>query len=66
MGRWNHLDPTDEQIHRLGPAIFGKFKLGGRQAIVYNAALLFGVTEGLARLQLPDAGRVRVLTCASG
>ena len=45
MGRWNHLAPTDEQNHRLGPAVFGKFRLGGRQAIVYNAALLFGVTQ---------------------
>ena len=26
MGRWNHLDPTDEQSHRLGPAIFGKIQ----------------------------------------
>jgi hypothetical protein len=45
MGRADHLDPTDEQSHRLGPAIFGKHKLGGGQAIVYNAAFLFGVTR---------------------
>jgi hypothetical protein len=45
MGRWNHVAPTDEQSHRLGPALFGKVSLGGRQAIVWNAALLFGVTK---------------------
>ena len=45
MGRWNHLDPTSEQSHRLGPAIFGKYNLGGGQAIVWNAAMLFGLTD---------------------
>ena len=45
MGRVDHLDPANQQIHRLGPAIFGKYNLGGGQAIVYNAALLFGVTQ---------------------
>jgi len=45
MGRWNHLLPSNEQEHRLGPAIFGKYSLGGRQAIVWNAAVLFGVTQ---------------------
>lgn len=49
MGRWNHLAPTSEQDHRLGPAIFGKYGLGGRQAIVWNAALLFGVTQASLR-----------------
>lgn len=44
MGRVNHLAPGSEQSHRLGPAIFGKYKLGGGQAIVYNAAFLFGLT----------------------
>jgi hypothetical protein len=44
VGRWNHLAPTDLQDHRLGPALFGKINLGGRQAIVYNAALLFGAS----------------------
>ena len=45
MGKWNHWSPSDEQSHKLGPAAFGKFNLGGRQAIVYNAAFLFGVTS---------------------
>lgn len=45
MGRWNHLAPTSEQSHRLGPAIFGKYNFGGRQAIAWNAGFLFGVTQ---------------------
>lgn len=46
MGRWDHLAPTSEQNHRMGPALFGKYNLGGKQAIVWNAALLFGLTAG--------------------
>ena len=45
MGRWKHFDPAGEQNHRLGPAAFGKVNLDGRQAIVWNAALLFGMTS---------------------
>ena len=44
-GKWNHFLPTNEQTHRLGPAVFGKLGLGGREAIVWNAAILFGVTQ---------------------
>lgn len=46
LGRWNHFSPTSEQDHRLGPALFGKWRLGGAEAIVWNAALLFGATSG--------------------
>ena len=46
MGVWNHLAPTNEQSHRMGPAVFGKHSLGGGQAIVWNAAVLFGLTAG--------------------
>ncbi|MGH8753456.1 MAG: hypothetical protein ACREUJ_06220 [Burkholderiales bacterium] len=43
VGSWNHWDAIEEPSpqHRMGPAIFGKFALGGRQAIRYNAAFLF-------------------------
>jgi hypothetical protein len=44
-GKWNHFAPSSEQSHRLGPAVFGKFGLGGREAIVWNAAMLFGATQ---------------------
>ena len=41
VGPWNSWLPAREQAHVLGPALFGKAPLGGRQAIKYNAALLF-------------------------
>jgi hypothetical protein len=44
MGKWNNWDARDLQNHRIGPAIFGKIKLGGREAIKYNAAYLFGAS----------------------
>ena len=49
MGKWNHWEPADEQNHRIGPAVFGKFQLEGREAIRYNAALLFGETRAAPR-----------------
>ena len=46
MGKWNHWEDADEQSHKIGPAVFGKIGLGGKQAIKYNAALLYGVSDG--------------------
>ena len=45
MGEWNHWEDSNEQSHKLGPAIFGKIGLGNKQAIRYNAALLYGVSD---------------------
>jgi hypothetical protein len=45
MGEWNHWEAGSHQHHVLGPAVFGKVKLGGREAIRYNAAALFGATK---------------------
>lgn len=42
LGKWNHWNKQVDQIHRIGPAVFGKFALGNRQAIKYNAAWLAG------------------------
>lgn len=44
MGEWDKWSAKEEQIHRAGPAIFGKFPLGNRQAIKYNAAWLIGTS----------------------
>lgn len=44
-GKWNDWDSTDNQNHRLGPAVFGKIGLGQRQAIRYNAAILYGISD---------------------
>ena len=51
LGKWNRWDHAGEQSQRIGPAIFGKFKLEGRQAIKYNAAYLVGTTN-----HSPDRG----------
>lgn len=42
VGPWNHWAPAGQRTHRMGPAVFGKFELGNRQAVRYNAALLLG------------------------
>jgi hypothetical protein len=56
MGKWNHWEPSSEQKHTIGPAIFGKVKLAGREAIKYDAAWLLGASKAA-----PDnAVRVRV------
>lgn len=44
MGKWNDWDKQADQDHRIGPAVFGKFPLGNRQAIAYNAAWLLGAS----------------------
>lgn len=46
MGAWNDWDSANDQSHKVGPAIFGKFAVGKRQAIKYNTAWLFGVSDG--------------------
>jgi hypothetical protein len=45
LGKWNDWSKQAEQIHNVGPAAFGRFVLGKRQAIRYNAAWLFGTSE---------------------
>ena len=45
MGQWDHWLPWNEQDHRIGPAVFGRVKLEGRNQIVYNAAILFKATD---------------------
>lgn len=39
-GELRHFAPRREQSHIAGPAVFGKFSLGNRHAIKYNAAYL--------------------------
>ncbi|MEP6656273.1 MAG: hypothetical protein ABJC33_03505 [Betaproteobacteria bacterium] len=45
VGKWNHWHSSSEQNHRAGPALFGKWNLGGRHVLKYNAAFLFGLTS---------------------
>jgi hypothetical protein len=48
VGKWNDWDPHDVQTHTVGPAIFGKFPLGGQQVFKYNAAVLFKASSAAA------------------
>lgn len=45
LGTWDKWAPARQQGHRIGPAVFGKFGIGGKQAIKYNAAFLIGKTR---------------------
>ncbi|MGZ5097678.1 MAG: hypothetical protein ACXWG9_06715 [Usitatibacter sp.] len=49
MGQWDHWEPGAAQNHRVGPAVFGKLKLAGRETIRYNAAWLFGASHAAPR-----------------
>jgi hypothetical protein len=46
LGKWNDWSPSEGQTHVLGPAAFGKIRLGNRRAVKYNAAWLFGTGKG--------------------
>jgi hypothetical protein len=48
LGRWDHWSPSDEQVHKVGPALFGKIGLGGRQAVRYNVGWLIGASDAAA------------------
>lgn len=48
LGAWDNWATRDEQVHLIGPAVFGKLSLGQHQAIKYNAAVLFGNTKASA------------------
>ena len=52
LGRWDKWAPSSEQEHKWGPAVFGKIKLAGKQAIKYNAAILFGTNDASPRTTL--------------
>jgi len=45
LGRWDRWSSSSQQEHKIGPALFGRFKVGAAQAIRWNAALLFGATS---------------------
>lgn len=48
LGKWNNWDAASKQSHTMGPAVFGKIAVGDHQAIKYNAAWLFGVSDAAA------------------
>jgi hypothetical protein len=48
LGKWNDWNKQADQTHNAGPAVFGRFVLGKRQAIRYNAAWLIGTSNAAA------------------
>ncbi len=48
LGQWDKWAPRSEQEHRVGPALFGKFRVGSHEFVKWNAALLHGITDGAA------------------
>lgn len=45
LGKWDDWEKSRDQVHKAGPAIFGKIKVGDHEAIKYNAALLAGLSD---------------------
>ena len=45
VGQWNDWTNHSLQEHKLGPALFGKVKIQGKQAFKWNAAYLVGTTN---------------------
>ena len=45
LGQWDNWSASSLQEHKIGPALFGKIKTGTKQAIKWNAALLYGLTD---------------------
>lgn len=46
LGPWDHWLPRDQQSHRIGPALFGTLRFDDRQALLVQAAYLFGSIYG--------------------
>jgi FTR1 family protein len=56
LGEWGRFGSLAANRHQAGPAVRGRLRLAGRQALRYEAAWVFGVTraspDSTARLQL--------------
>ena len=49
VGPWDDWEPSREQPHVAGPAVFGRLRLAEHQVLSYNAGVLFGMTHGSPR-----------------
>jgi hypothetical protein len=45
VGPWDPATASARQLHRMGPAVFGRMPLGSGRALTYNAGWLFGTTD---------------------
>lgn len=48
FGRWNDWAARDDQVHALGPSLFGRVKLDGGRRLNYEAGVLLGLTGATA------------------
>jgi hypothetical protein len=48
IGTWNRWSNPAGQDHRMGPALFGRIRLGHGRIFKYNGAVLFGTSRGAA------------------
>jgi len=46
LGPWDHWLPRDQQSHRAGPALFGTLRVDDKQALLVQAAYLYGSIYG--------------------
>ena len=51
-GQWDHRPPLSQQSFAIGPALFGKIRLGAREAIRWNSAILAGTSPASPRTTL--------------
>ncbi len=52
VGRWIQWNPSGQQEFKVGPALFGKIRTGTKEAIKWNAGLLWGTTHVTAKTTL--------------
>jgi hypothetical protein len=52
VGQWDHWNPASKQEFKIGPALFGKIKLGTKEAVKWNAAILVGATDATPKTTL--------------
>lgn len=45
VGRWDHWNSADTQEFKVGPALFGKVRLGTKESLKWNAGILAGMTD---------------------
>jgi len=45
VGKWDRWSSASQQEFKVGPALFGKLKMGSREAIKWNTAFLMGATN---------------------
>ncbi len=45
LGRWDHWNAASERELKIGPALFGKVRLGIKKAVTWNTAILVGTTN---------------------